>query len=77
MLPTAVTSQHKSRVKVYNKKGKLTMQIRSKKDICNLLMKRDRMTKQEAIHVINVTQQLINEAMEECHFSEVEEILAE
>ena len=77
MLPTAVTSQHKSRVKVYNKKGKLTMQIRSKKDIRDLLMKRDHKTKQEAIHVINVTQQLINEAMEECHFSEVEEILAE
>ena len=53
------------------------MQIRSKKDIRDLLMKRDHKTKQEAIHVINVTQQLINEAMEECHFSEVEEILAE
>lgn len=51
--------------------------IRTKKDIRDLLMKRDHMTKQEAIHVINVTQQLINEAMEECHFDEVEEILAE
>ncbi len=78
MLPTAVTSQHKSRVKVYNnKKGKLTMQIRSKKDIRDLLMKRDHMSKQEATLVINTTQQLINEAMEECHFDKVEEILAD
>lgn len=35
------------------------------------------MSKYEATLVINTTQQLINEAMEECHFSEVEEILAE
>ena len=40
-------------------------------------MKRDHMTKQEAMLVINTTQQLINEAMEECHFNEVEEILAD
>ena len=51
--------------------------IRNKRDIRDLLMKRDHMTKQEATLVINTTQQLINEAMEECHFSEVEEILAQ
>lgn len=53
------------------------MQIRSKRDIRDLLMKRDHMSKQEATLTINTTQQLIDEAMEECHFSEVEEILAE
>lgn len=52
-------------------------EIRTKKDIHDLLMKRDHMSKQEATLVINTTQQLINEAMEECHFNEVEEILAE
>ena len=52
-------------------------EIRSKRDIRDLLMKRDHMTKQEATLVINTTQQLINEAMEECHFNEVEEILAD
>lgn len=53
------------------------MQIRSKRDIRDLLMRRDHLSKHEATLVINTTQQLINEAMEECHFDEVEEILAD
>lgn len=53
------------------------MQIHTKKDIRDLLMRRDRLSKQEATLIINTTQQLINEAMEECHFDEVEEILAD
>ena len=54
-----------------------TMQIRTKKDLAEMLMKRDHVTLAEAKHMIAVTQQLLNECFEEevGSLTEVENIL--
>lgn len=55
------------------------MQIRTKKDLAEMLMKRDHVTLAEAKHIIAVTQQLLNECFEEevGSLTDVENILYE
>ena len=53
--------------------------INSKKDLVNMIAKRDHVTIPEARHMVNVTQQLLNECFEEevGSLTEVENILYE
>ena len=55
------------------------MQIRTKKDLAEMLTKRDHITQAEAKHMVAVTQQLLNEcfAEEVGSLSDVEDILYE
>ena len=55
------------------------MQIRTKKDLAEMLMNRDHITQAEAKHMVAVTQQLLNEcfAEEVGSLSDVEDILYE
>lgn len=55
------------------------MQIRTKKDLVAMLVKRDHITQAEAKHMVAVTQQLLNECFEEevGSLTEVENILYE
>ena len=55
------------------------MQIRTKKDLVEMLMKRDHVTRAEAKHMVAVTQQLLNEcfAEEVGSLTDVENILYE
>lgn len=81
MPPKAVTSQHKGRVKdktksYYRKENKMA-DIRNKKDLRDMLMKRDHTTRQEAQYMIDEAQQLIDEAFEDGNLFDIEEILAD
>ena len=54
------------------------MQINSKKDLVNMIAKRDHVTIPEAKHMVNVTQQLIDECFADVHsYAEIEDILLE
>ena len=55
------------------------MQIKTKKDLVAMLVKRDHITQAEAKHMVAVTQQLLNECFEEevGSLTEVENILYE
>lgn len=53
------------------------MEIRTKKGLRIMLMIRDHTSRQEAQLMIDTTQQLIDEALEEGKLSDIEEILAD
>lgn len=81
MPPKGVTSHHKGRVKdkmksYYRKENKMA-DIRNKKDLRDMLMKRDHTTRQEAQYMIDEAQQLIDEAFEDGNLFDIEEILAD
>lgn len=52
-------------------------EIRNKKGLRIMLMLRDHTSRQEAQLMIDTTQQLIDEALEEGQLSDIEEILAD
>lgn len=51
--------------------------IRNKKDLRDMLMKRDHTTRQEAQYMIDEAQQLIDEAFEDGNLFDIEEILSD
>lgn len=51
------------------------MTIRTKKDLRDMLMRRDHTSRFEAQYMIDETQQLIDECLEEGNLSEIEEII--
>lgn len=50
-------------------------EIRSKKDLRDMLMRRDHTSRQEAQLMIDTTQQLIDEALEDGNLDQIEDIL--
>ena len=54
------------------------MQINTKKDLVNMIAKRDHVSIPKAKHMVNVTQQLIDECFTDVHsYTEIEDILLE
>lgn len=51
------------------------MEIRTKKDLRDMLMKRDHTSRQEAQYMIDETQQLIDECLEDGNLYGMEEII--
>lgn len=51
--------------------------IRSKKDLRDMLMIRDHTSRQEAQYMIDETQQIIDDCLENCTLDDIEEILSD